>query len=153
MKKFLIFWQFSSHYLFSKLWVTWPYYYLFCLNIVPEEIWFHFTSDSIKPATVDVPVWRQRYQHPQKKVHFRGHSRLQIYQNWNQRHGKWHYLESHSNPTDHSETDQQREITRLFFVVVECHCINGVLVLIIFLLKYGKLIREFPEVLFFSFNI
>lgn len=149
MKKFLIFWQFSSHYLFSKLWVTEPYYYLFCLNIVPEEIWFHFTSDSIKPATVDVPVWRQRYQHPQKKVHFRGHSRLQIYQNWNQRHGKWYYLESYSNPTDHSETDQQREMTRLFFFCCWMSLHKWSSSSYIFLLKHGKLIREFPEVLFF----
>lgn len=40
-----------------------------------------------------------------------------------------------------------------FFFIVECHCVNGVLVLIFFCSNMEKLIREFPEVLFFSFNI
>lgn len=59
---FVVFWDFSSHYLFSKLWVTGPYYSLLCYNLVPWEIWLHFTSDSVKLAAADVPAWRQRYQ-------------------------------------------------------------------------------------------
>lgn len=62
MNKFFVFWDFSSHYLFLKLWVTGPYSCPLCYNVVPEEIWLLFTLDSVKLTTADVPVWRSRYQ-------------------------------------------------------------------------------------------
>lgn len=75
------FWDFPSHYLFSKLWVTGSYTCLLCYNVVPEEIWLHFASDSVKVTTADVPVWRSRYQQSSEEIQFQGKLRLHIYQN------------------------------------------------------------------------
>lgn len=85
----------------------------------------------------------------QKKIHFRWHSGLQICQDWNQRQHKRYNLESYSDTTEHNGTDQQRETTGYFFSFIGSQCINGVLVLIFFLLElWNSELGSFQEYYF-----
>lgn len=113
-ESFLISENFSHNFFFETLGYM-AMFLSFVSSIFSEEIWFHFTSRSIKLTTAGVPGRRQRgTEHRPKTTHFRWHSRLQFYQNWNQRNGKWYYLDFYSYKTD--GTDQCREMINCFLI-------------------------------------